>query len=178
MSTDSSLRITGLLLGGFLSLIFIGYTVLSISEGKKYGGASAPKKFAGTFSLALGLIMLGAWIYLITTGWAAFLTQAEALSIHVLTELISAVTLIVAGVAMLRNWSRGPALLMIANGVLLFTTMLTLASYGATGHPFLMNGIAILLVIVSVYLVGLVYGWEHFVLHLDEQRPHEKKRAS
>ena len=86
--------------------------------------------------------------------------------------------LVVGGFGMLRSWSRGPALFMIANGFILFTTILALTAYGMTGHPFLMNGITIFLVIVSVYMVALVYGWEHFVLRLDEPEPREKKKAA
>gem|GEM_PF-3788705 len=51
-------------------------------------------------------------------------------------------------------------------------------AYGAKGHHFLMNGITILLTVVSVYMVALVYGWEHFVLHLDERGDTKKKKAA
>jgi hypothetical protein len=178
MTNETALRITGILIGGFLSLIFVGYMILTFSERKRQTGASAPQKFAGAFSLTLGIVMAAAWAYFMVTGWTSFWNQPTTLSIHVLTELLSSVMLVAAGIGMLRSWSRGPALFMIANGSLLFTTMLALTAYGMTGHPFLMNGITIFLVIVSVYMVGLVYGWEHFVLRLDEPEPGEKKKAA
>ncbi len=169
MANETSLNITGILLGGLLSLVFIGYIFLSFSEGTSHQGeAGAPRKFAGLFSLVLGVIMAGSWVYFVTSGWESFRAQASVLSFHVLMELGTAVMIIVAGIAMIRNWSRGPALFMVANGLFLFTTVFALMEYGVRGHPFLMNGISILLMLVSVYMVGLVYAWEHFVLRLDE----------
>jgi hypothetical protein len=41
-----------------------------------------------------------------------------------------------------------------------------------------MNGIAILLTVVSVYMVALVYGWEHFVLHLEEPGGSDENQAA
>ncbi len=171
MDTHTALHMTGALLGGFLTLLFIGYLLLSFLEGKSRKELETPRLLAGFFSLALGTVMLSAWIYLLKTGWHSFRAQAALLSSHVITELLSALSLMLAGIAMLRAWSRGPALFMIANGFLLFTTLFALTTYGNQGHPFLMNGIAILLTVVSLDLVGLVYGWEHFVLHLDQPEP-------
>jgi hypothetical protein len=170
MTHDTSLQMTGILLGGFLSFVFIGYTILSTLEGKRPEGAFVPQKAAGGFSLVIGLLMMGAWAFLMKSGWDSFQTQKAEYSFHVLTELVSSGMLIVAGIAMMRNWSRGPALFIIANGLLLYTTVYALLAYGTTGHPLLMNGLAVLLMIVSVYMVGLVYGWGHFVLHMDESR--------
>ena len=168
MNTDGALQLTGILLGAILFAVFIGYTVLSFSEGKAQQAPSAPRRFAGIFSITLGVITLGAWTYLLRVGWFSFVHGVEKLWPHVLTELISALILMVAGFGMIRNWSRGPALFMLANGFLLLSTTLALTTYGNQGHPLLMNGVFILLTVISVYWVGLVYGWEHFVLKLDE----------
>lgn len=177
MTTDSALHITGFLLGGLLSIAFLGYTALCFSEGKRRRDLDAPQRFAGLFSLLLGGLMLGTWAYLLATGWSPFLNQIGSLFVHVATTFASSIVLIVAGFGMIRNWSRGPALFMIANGLVIFTTLLALTTYGAQGHPFLMNGVTLVIVITGVYAVGLVYGWEHFVLHLDEAESYAKTKA-
>lgn len=164
MTNETTLHVIGILLGGFLSLIFIGYMVLSFSEGRRSEDPTTFHKLAGLFSLAFGAMMAVAWIYLLAIGQDSFRMQASDLSFHVLTEFTAALMFIVAGVAMFRNWSRGPALYMISNALLLFTTVFALTVYGSRGHPLIMNGIAILLTVGSIYMLGLVYGWEHFVL--------------
>jgi len=177
MSSQVALQITGILLAGLLSVIFVSYLLVSFSEGKRPTRVGLPRKLSGAFAIALGSVLSISWIYFMVNGWESFWTQAAQLSVHVLTELASSLTLTISGIAMIRGWSRGPALFLTANALLILTLVLALAAYSTSGHPFLMNGISILLVIASVYMVGLVYGWEHFVLHLDEPEASFKKSA-
>lgn len=170
MTVDGSLSVTGMMLGGLISLIFVGYMLLSFTEGRKKKGLTLPQKFAGIFSLFFGFAMLSTWVYLIASGWVSNCSVTP--SIRAWTELGSSVIMIIAGIAMLREWSRGPALFVLANGTLLMTSILSLAD-SAPGHQSVMvNGMAIVLTIVFNYIVGLVYMWEHFVLHIDEKKRH------
>jgi hypothetical protein len=168
MTDNTAINITGILIGGLLGIIFTVYLTLSLAKKKTSIGPHGMRLFAGIFALILGVIMGITWLYWLITRWTSFESQASILLAHVLTEGSSAALLIISGIGMIRGWTSGPGLYLIANGLLLFTTLHALLSYGAKGHPLLMNGIAIVLTIVSGYMMALVYGWEHFVIHLDE----------
>jgi hypothetical protein len=164
----TQLETVGVILGGLLSILFVGYVVLAEIEAKKGRRVyTSPQKFAGGFSLLLGILMLGAWIYFLKVGSESLSNSFGFLFTHVALELVSALALMIGGVAMIRGLSRAPALLMTAYALVSFTQVVSVAIYGSNGHPFLMNGIALILFIVLIYFVGLVYAWEHFVLKLD-----------
>lgn len=168
MTNETAINITGVLIGGLMAIIFTVYLTFSVVKKKPRIGAHGVRMFAGTFALVLGAIMAIAWFYWMISRWTSFESQASTLLAHVLTEGSSALLLIISGVGMMRGWPSGPSLYLIANGLLMFTTLHALLSYGAKGHPLLMNGVAIVLTIISGYMMALVYGWEHFVIHLDE----------
>jgi hypothetical protein len=172
-----AIQISGALLGGMLLVIFIGYAVLCLREPRATGKHNLADKLAGVFSLLAGTIILGVWAYLLQNRWGSFRAQAGVLWLHVSSEALSGLTLMVAGGALLKGLSRGPALLMLANGLLILTTVQALLSFGNRGHPMIMNGMAVIMTVTSAYMVGLVYGWGHFVLHLEgEKQESEGKR--
>lgn len=168
------LEITGVIIGGFLTAIFIGYIVLEEYSSQAITRSySRAQLFAGSFTVLIGLIMLAAWIYFLAQGRESFLRDFTYLVAHVVLELVSAVALIVAGAYMLLGRWRAPALLMTAYTLLVFTQVFSLLVYGVRGHPFLMNGIAIILIVVLTYFIGVAYAWEHFVFRLD--RPESRR---
>jgi hypothetical protein len=168
MNDVRTLEMTGVTLGVFLSVIFVVYLLLSLSESKKQRAPGGTQRLAGIISFAVGVIMTGAWVYLIAIGWNSFLTRFSTIWFHVFTEMVSSVSMLISGIAMYRNWSRGPALYMISNALLLFTTLFAFMSHGTQGHPYIMNGVSMIVLVVSVYMVALVFGWQHYVLKLDQ----------
>jgi hypothetical protein len=165
----SHLEITGLMLGGLLSVIFTAYLVLAESGAKKVRRSyNRPQKFAGGFSFLFGALMLGAWIFFVTTGREKLIRDYGFFVPHLALEFISSLALMLAGLAVFRELVRAPALLMTAYAIVIFTKIFSIAIYGSSGHPLMMNGVALILLVVVIYFVGLVYAWEHFVLHLDE----------
>jgi len=163
------LEITGMVLGGLLTIVFVGYMVLvelrSKHARRQFRG---PQKFAGGFSALFGVLMLGAWIYFFIRGQESLMRSFGFLATHVTLELISSLALIVGGVAMFRGLSRAPAIMMTAYAILIFTQVLSLSVHGSAGHLILMDGVALILLIPLLYFVGLVYAWEHFVLKIDQ----------
>jgi hypothetical protein len=174
VNDERALNITGVALGVFLSVIFVVYLVFSLAEGKGQKKIGAGQKFAGLVSFAIGVMMAGAWVYLIVNAWDSFQTRLPVIWFHVVTEMISFVSILISGIAMFRNWSRGPALYLISNALFLLTTLFALLNHGTEGHTFLMNGVSVVAVIVSVYMVALVFGWQHFVLMLDQHEGSKK----
>ena len=119
--------------------------------------------------------MLVAWLYFIFKGRESLKYNFDFLLSHIILQLFSSLALILSGLAMIRGLLRAPALLMTAYAIVIFTQIFSVLVYGSTGHPFLMNGIAIILFIALIYFVGLVYAWEHFVFKLDQRNPPREK---
>jgi hypothetical protein len=178
VSGRTDLSMMGMIVGGILALIFVGYMVITFLEGRKKEKALRPERFAGVFTLIFGFIMLGTWGYYI--GHSADLMQRSMLEfgVYAIVHLVGAISLLVAGWALIKGWTRGPALLLIAMGIILFTTIPSLLAYNVPSDPFLLSGIAVALTVVFAYFVGLVYSWEHFVLHLDDPKAAGRKPPS
>ena len=174
----SQLEITGMIFGVLLSIVFVAYVLLA-EHGAKKGrrSYSGPQRFAGGFSLLLGVLMFGVWIYFVIDGRESLMHSFGFLVTHVALELVSSLALIIGGLAMFRGLFRAPALMMTAYAIVFFTQVLSVLIYGSLGHPFLMNGIALILFVVLIYFVGLVYAWEHFVLKLDQPEPKQNKSS-
>lgn len=178
-SSVEVIRVTAIVIGIFFSIIFIGYMALSASEARKLTSPRAPKRVVGALSILIGLLLVFSWIYFRAVALPQVWYQNLTMSFHIITELFSALALVIAGIALFKDWPRGPALFMLANAYLLFTSMLTFAIYGNVSQAEFLNPISNLLVLVAVYLVGLVYAWEHFVFRLDTgTQPEDKKKAA
>jgi hypothetical protein len=171
----SGLTVTAILLGGGLSIFFILSMVLiyfkpkpePAIKGEPRTTNSLPRKCAGAYALIVGLVMLSAWVFFLMKGRESLVSQLSALILHVILMFISSIVLIVAGVAMIRHWHRSALLFYSALAFSSFSVFVSLFEYGNRGHPILMNGIAIVLVIVLAYFIGLAYAFEHFIFHLD-----------
>lgn len=178
----SEITITLILLGGGLSIIFILFAVIpylrsqapATQKWKSKETNPLIRKAAGMFALSVGLIMLGAWLYFLIERREAFISHISAIILHVILMFFSSVALIFAGVAMIRHWHRSAGLFYGALAISNFSIIVSLLQYGTQGHPFLMNGIAIVVLIVLTYFVGGIYAFEHFVLHLDEEENGEE----
>src|SRR5438552_3950089 len=102
MNTTGAFALQGILFEGVLFVVFLGYVFLSFSEGRTQLGVKSPQKFAGIFSLILGVLMIGAWCYFLVTRGDTYSRQFLSLRVPLISELIAAVSLSIAGVAMIR----------------------------------------------------------------------------
>jgi hypothetical protein len=159
-----ALQTVGFVVGAALLAAFVFYFALGFSEPRRSPEALLHRgeRVAAISSLLLGAALMGTWAYLMAIGWESFNLRRSELWMHLFTEAASGLVLFVAGVALLRHWSRGPALLMIANGLLLFTTTIALFSFGATGHSLEVTTLTAVLTLGSAALVTLVYARRHF----------------
>ncbi len=168
----SDFAFSGLLLAAFLVVVFLSYRLLSFSE-ERYGSrVTGPRKMAGIFATLLGLTMVSFWSYFAITERGSLFSGASGggeATVHFVLELMSGVTPTIAGLAMLFSWSRAPIFLMGSIGLLIFTTMMSLSVYYSSESPSMWTGVGVVMAVLFTYFIGLVYGWEHFVLKLNDR---------
>ena len=172
MTDVTAVMITGFAIAGLVSIMFLSYLGIALMRkvppiGVQSQTLTGPRRFSGIFGVVLGPILILAWVYFMISGWEAFMANPGHLMFHVVTQLLSGIMLWIAGVGMLRQWSVASMLFMLSNAFLLLTMLFSVLIHGQAEHPVLMDGVAILLTIVSGYFVSVIFNWEHFVLKLD-----------
>ena len=79
-------------------------------------------KFAGIFSLVVGLLMVGQWAASLATGQVPELKTAPmAIGFHLAAEILTALALVLAGLAILKKLHWGRTLFLVAGGMVLYS---------------------------------------------------------
>ncbi len=109
------------------------------------------------FCVVVGAMMGVQWLFFLATGNVPELeTEPLAITFHLAAELITAVALVIAGVALLRRvrWARPAAL--TALGMLLYTVVNS-AGYFAEQRVWAMVAMFGVLLVVSVFCVAALF---------------------
>ena len=127
---------------------------------------------AGVLSITFGTLLLGTWIYLMTRpGHTHFWAQSPFIAIHILTQFIASVGLLVAGALLLLKKKRANSVFFAANVILFVTMVYAGFEYSTMIHPFFTYQLSIASVAILTYGLGLVYVWEHFIFKMEKRRP-------
>jgi hypothetical protein len=79
-------------------------------------------KFAGIFALVVGLLMVGQWTASLVTGRVPELATAPlAIAFHLAAEILTALALVLAGLAILKKIRWGRTLFLVAGGMVLYS---------------------------------------------------------
>ena len=80
--------------------------------------------FAGWFSLLVGLLMVAQWVFFLVTGQVPELhTEPIRITFHLVAESVTAVSLMIAGMGLLRKKSWGRSAGLFAPGLLVYTAI-------------------------------------------------------
>ena len=95
------------------------------------------QRIVAGYSIAVGLMIIGLWVMLISTGQVPYLdTPQMEIKLHIVTEIITALMLIIGGVSILKGWSLKRKFPYIALGMLLYSILNSSGYYidlGETG---------------------------------------------
>ena len=114
-------------------------------------------KFTAIFSIVVGVLMLAQWGFFIAAGQVPELqTEPYRIGLHLTGEAATALALIVSGTGLLnqRNWAR--TLSLVAQGMLIYTVIVSPGYFAQQGVWPLVGMFAILLVLTLVSLRRLV----------------------
>ena len=112
--------------------------------------------FASVFALVVGVGMIGQWIFFLASGQVPELeTEPLRIRFHLAAEFVTAIALLVGGVALLTGQSWGRWFYLLATGMLLYTVIVSPGYFAEKGQwAFVgMFAILLLLALVSIALV-------------------------
>jgi len=117
-------------------------------------------KFPAWCSLSIGTLMLAQWAFFIAAGLVPEIrTEPIALALHLVAEATTALLLITGGIALLRRVAWAPKLLLVANGLLIYTVIVS-PGYFAQAGQWLLVGMFGLLLILAVLSIRSLWGLE------------------
>ena len=113
-------------------------------------------KFTGIFSIVVGALMLGQWAFFIAAGQVPELqTEPYRIGFHLSAEGATALALIVSGIALLNRRTWGRTLSLVAQGMLIYTVIVSPGYFAQQGVWPLVGMFAILLVLTLISLQRL-----------------------
>ncbi len=114
-------------------------------------------KFAGWYSIIVGILMLVQWIFFLLTGQVPEVQSAPvALGFHLVAEAVTAVVLIIAGIRLLRQMTGGHRMDLIALGMLTYTIIVSPGYFAQQGTWPLVVMFGVLLILTVACIVQLV----------------------
>lgn len=123
-------------------------------------------KFAAWSSLVIGGLMLAQWTFFLTAGQVPEVRSAPvALGFHLLAEAATALLLIAAGIGLLRRYSWGRPIGLVANGMLVYTVIVSAGYFAQSGQWPLVGMFAVLLTLAVASIVALsrvLRMWSHY----------------
>lgn len=114
-------------------------------------------RFPAWCALSIGVLMLGQWTFFLAAGQVPEIRTAPvALAFHLAAEAATALALIAAGVLLLRGHGYAPALGLVANGMLVYTVIVSPGYFAQLGQWPLVGMFAALLALalVSIALIA------------------------
>jgi len=110
-------------------------------------------RFPAWCSLSVGVLMLAQWSFFLAAGQVPEVRSAPiALAFHLVAEAATALALIAAGVMLLRRHRYARAVGLVANGMLIYTVIVSPGYFAQAGQwPLVgMFGVLLLLAIASI----------------------------
>ncbi|MCW4012550.1 MAG: hypothetical protein NWF07_06095 [Candidatus Bathyarchaeota archaeon] len=107
-------------------------------------------KASAVFTILVGLLMMGMWSMLVLTNQVPYLdTPQVEIKLHILTEMLTALMLILGGLSVLRGWERIMNLHYVSQGMLIY------AIINSSGY-YIDLGETVMAVMFGVLLVGTI----------------------
>lgn len=105
-------------------------------------------KFAGWYSLFVGVLMLGQWGFFLAAGQVPEVkTEPVRLAFHLAAEFITALGLIVGGVALLKRRPWATTVYLVASGMLLYSIVVSPGYFAQQGQWALVGMFGALLIL-------------------------------
>ena len=112
------------------------------------------RRLLGAYAIGVGLAIFGLWVALLGTGQVPELRTAPIeIGYHLVAEGLTAVLLLVAGIAVLRGSSLADRLLAFSLGMLLYTVVNSAGYYGQLGEWAMVGMFA------ALTLLTALFGW-------------------
>lgn len=113
-------------------------------------------RFTGWCGLVIGVLMLAQWAFFLASGSVPEVhSEPVALGFHLAAEVATAGALLIAGFLLLSNRRSGIALGLVANGMLIYTVLVSPGYFGQKGEWPLTGMFALLLAVAVASIIKL-----------------------
>lgn len=110
------------------------------------------RKSKAIYAILVGISIIGLWLMLFSTGQIPELeTKLFDISLHIISELILAITLILSGIALLRQSRWSEKLFLLSMGLLIYSVINAAGYYGQDGNWAMVLMFAGLLTIALIF---------------------------
>ena len=113
-------------------------------------------KYAGWYGIIVGLLMLAMWGFFLATGQVPELqTEPFRISFHLAGEFITALSLIIGGLGLLKNLKRATTIYFVAAGMVLYSLIVSPGYYAQQGQWVfvVMFSVLVVLTLLNVFAV-------------------------
>lgn len=115
------------------------------------------RKASAVFTIIVGLLMMGMWSMLILTNQVPYLDTLQVeIKLHIFTEMLTALMLIIGGVSILRSWEKLMLLHYVSQGMLIYAIINSSGYYIDMGE----TGMAIMF---GILLIGTIFSLMFFM---------------
>ena len=105
------------------------------------------RRGSAVFTILVGLLMMGMWGMLVFTNQVPYLDTPEMeIKLHILTEMLTAVLLVLGGVSVLRGWENLTNLHYVSQGMLIYAVINSSGYYIDMGEPMMVVMFGVLLI--------------------------------
>jgi hypothetical protein len=112
------------------------------------------RRASATYTIIVGLLMMGMWSMLVLTNQVPYLdTPQVEIKLHIFTEMLTALTLIIGGVSVLRGWERLTWLHNVSQGMLIYAIINSSGYYIDMGETAMAVMFGVLLVGTMISLI-------------------------
>ena len=92
-------------------------------------------RFAGWYGIIVSLLMLCQWGFFLAAGQVPELkTEPVRIAFHLVAEFVTAISLLVSGLALLKNKPWGTSAYLVSAGMLLYTVIVSLGYFAQHGQ--------------------------------------------
>jgi hypothetical protein len=114
--------------------------------------------FAGIFAVAVGLLMIGQWAFSLATGRVPELQTAPlSIGFHLAAEILTALALILSGLAILKKITWGRTLFLVAGGMVLYSVINSPGYFAQRGQWIAVGTFAVLFVLAVFLLMDAAF---------------------
>ena len=115
-------------------------------------------KFAGIFAVAVGLLIILQWgVSLATGGVPELQTAPRSIGFHLAAEILTALMLLLSGLAILKKIAWGRTLFLAAGGMLLYSVINSPGYFAQRGEWFIVAVFGILFLAAVFILMGVAF---------------------
>lgn len=113
------------------------------------------RKVKAIYSIFVGISIMSLWTMLFITGQIPELeTELFSISLHIFSELLLAITLVVSGVELLRKSKRAEKIFLVGMGLLLYSVINAAGYYGESGNWAIVGMFAVLSCVALILVIS------------------------